>query len=334
MSKRGVLLINLGTPDDTSVSAVRRYLKEFLHDPRVIDLPRFWRWLLVDFLILPFRSKKSARAYQQIWLNRESPLLKYTRDLSQAVQQDLGDEYQVEFAMRYGHPSIASVSKKMVKCAEIKVIPLFPQYASASTGSAIEETLTQLKARWNIPQITIQRDFFANQDFIHAYAEIITKTLSGKQYDKLVFSYHGLPERHINKSECQASCDHLHPCPIVTDANRFCYRAQCYETTRLIAQELQLPEDRYVVAFQSRLGRTPWIKPYTDLELPKLIAQGVKNIAVVCPSFVADCLETLEEVNIRTRAQWQALGGEDFIFVPCLNSNPSWVTALSKMSAE
>lgn len=331
--KRGILLINLGTPDDATTPAVRRYLKEFLHDPRVIDIPAIWRWVLVNVLILPFRSKKSAHAYQKIWLPKHgSPLLKNMQDLTHALQEKLSTSYQVDFAMRYGHPDIETVLKQFKDCASLRIIPLFPQYASASTGSAIEKTVKFLTERWNIPDISIQRDFYNDAGFIKAYAETIQHTLADKKVDMLFFSYHGLPERHINKSECQAHCDHVNACPPVVDANRFCYRAQCYETTRLIAETLKLPAEKYTVGFQSRLGRTPWIKPYTDLVLPELIKKGVKNIAVVCPSFVSDCLETLEEVNIRIREQWQKLGGGEFTFVPCLNASNTWVDALAKMA--
>jgi protoporphyrin/coproporphyrin ferrochelatase len=214
------------------------------------------------------------------------------------------------------------------------VLPLFPHYASAATGSAMEAVLKPVSKQWNIPEIRVKRDFYDDPGFIAAYAEIIKATLQDKKVDLLLFSYHGLPERHINKSQCQATCDRLNACPEISDTNAYCYRAQCYATSRLLAEAIGLKANQYHVAFQSRLGHTPWIKPYTDLVLPKLIQQGIKNIAVVCPSFVADCLETLEEVDIRARAQWVALGGKAFTFVPCLNAAPTWVSALGEMVRE
>lgn len=331
MTKKGVLLINLGTPDHCNTKSVRRYLKEFLLDPRVIDIPAIFRWILVNLVILPFRSSKSAAAYQKIWLHSGSPLLVHGVELQQSVSHELGSDYHVELGMRYGNPSIESALDKLKDCDNIFIIPLFPQYSSAANGSAIEKSLNILAKKWNIPALTIVRDFYKDHGFISAYADIIKKTIGEKKIDLVLFSYHGLPERHITKSECLASCDRLAPCPKMNDDNIYCYRAQCYETTSLITDELNLSPEQYRVSFQSRLGRTPWIKPYTDLILPELIAQGIKNIAIVCPSFVADCLETLEEINIRAREQWKMLGGEEFTFIPCLNDHPVWVKSLAKM---
>jgi protoporphyrin/coproporphyrin ferrochelatase len=328
--KKAILLINLGTPDKPDNQSVYRYLKEFLNDPRVIDLPSWLRWSLVNLFIVPFRYKKSAAAYRKIWEN-QSPLLTYTARLRDKLAVKLGSDYQVEFGMRYGHPSIESALEKFHDPASIHIIPLFPQYASAATGSAIEVALQSISQRWNIPAISITRDFYQEPGFIQAYANAITEALHYRNIDLILFSYHGLPERHINKSHCIAECDRLNACPPINATNFYCYRAQCYATTEAIAKTLNLPADKYTVSFQSRLGRTPWIKPYTDLVLPQLIKQGIKNIAVVCPSFVADCLETLEEINIRAREQWQQLGGGEFIFVPCLNDRDEWVEELHQM---
>ena len=329
MSKKAVLLLNLGTPDDCHPQAVRRYLKEFLNDPRVIDLPSAARWLLVNAIIVPFRYKKSAAAYAKIWEAKGSPLLTNTEAMQNALADELGPDYHIELGMRYGNPSIQSALEKLSNASELLILPLFPQYSSAATGSAVEKTLGCIIKRWNVPELTVVRDFYNDPGFIAAYADVIHQHTADKNIDLLLFSYHGLPERHITKSDCQAVCDHLHACPVVDDKNRFCYRAQCYATSQLLAASLKLTPAQYAVAFQSRLGRTPWIKPYTDKLLPELIQKGVKNIAVACPSFVADCLETLEEVNIRTRAQWQALGGQAFYFIPCLNASPVWIQALA-----
>jgi len=330
MIKQGILLINLGTPDNCEPAAVKRYLKAFLNDPRVVDLPVYLRYPFVNFFIIPLRYKKSARAYQKIWGAEGSPLLRNSLALKERLQAVLGENYQVELAMRYGQPAIKEVLKEFKDCTSLKVIPLFPQYSSAATGSAIENCLTDLASQWNLPALSVQRDFYNHPGFIQAYADRIRDQLGGNEIEMLLFSYHGLPERQINKS-CKASCDRVHACPPINSDNIYCYRAQCYATTALIAQALHLTPEQYHVSFQSRLGRTPWIKPYTDLLLPKLAKKGVKKLAVVCPSFVADCLETLEEINIRARAQWLKLGGSHFTFIPCLNHSKIWVDALVDM---
>jgi ferrochelatase len=331
MSKIGVLLINLGTPDSPQPRSVYIYLKQFLNDPRVIDIPKLLRYFLVNWIIVPFRFKKSAQAYQQIWGEQGSPLLVNSQELANALAKQLGADYQVDFGMRYGNPSIKSAVSKLKSCEKIITIPLFPQYASASSGSAVEEFLRIISLQWNIPELVITKDFYNNPAFIKAYTETIQINLTSKKPDLIIFSYHGLPERHINKSECQSTCTRQLACPGMTELNAYCYRAQCYETTRLIAAELNLEPSRYLVTFQSRLGRTPWIQPYTDIELPKLIQKNIRNIAVVCPSFVSDCLETLEEINMRAREQWKELGGKEFTFIPCINTSSTWVNGLVEM---
>jgi ferrochelatase len=331
MSKTGVLLINLGTPDDAKPASVYVYLKQFLNDPRVIDIPALLRYFLVNWIIVPFRYKKSAHAYQQVWTEKGSPLLVHSLALTDAMAKALGEGYHVELGMRYGNPSIESAVLKLKDCQKIIAVPLFPQYSSAATGSAVEELLRVVSAQWNIPAISVTKDFYNHPAFIQAYANIMKDHLENKQCDMVVFSYHGLPERHLNKSECLANCSRLTACPAVDDTNAYCYRAQCYETTRLLAAKLSLEPSRYLVTFQSRLGRTPWIKPYTDIELPELAKRNIKNIAIVCPSFVADCLETLEEIDIRAREQWKELGGNEFTFIPCLNDSALWVKGLAEI---
>lgn len=322
MRAKGVLLVNLGTPDNCDPKSVRRYLKQFLNDPRVIDLPRVIRWFLVNWLIIPRRYKKSAAAYQEIWLEAGSPLLVNSQAMKEALALELGVEYQVELGMRYGNPSIQTAVEKLKGCDNLRVLPLFPQYATASTGSAIAEfqsiiSKIMLKQR-DMPEIRIQEDFYQHPGFIAAYADIIQKhierNIADKKIDMLLLSYHGLPERQLDKTRC--------------------YRTQCYATSDLIANALGLSQSQYRVSFQSRLGRTPWIKPYTDLLLPEFIQQGIRNIAIACPSFVADCLETLEEINIRAREQWQSLGGGEFTFIPCLNAEPHWIKAMAEMVGE
>jgi protoporphyrin/coproporphyrin ferrochelatase len=330
MAKRGVLLVNLGTPSDSSPKAVRRFLKPFLNDPRVIDLPALLRFLLVYLCILPFRTKRTAHAYQKIWTNLGSPLMVYSQQLKEKLSIELGSDYCVALAMRYGNPSIQEALMELKHCNELTILPLFPQYSSAASGSTIENTLNILSHSWNFPNIRIISEFHSDPGYIAAYSELIKTHLADQKIDLLLFSYHGLPLRHIKKSHCRVACSNNQPCPAIDDRNIHCYRAQCYATSDLLAQTLMLPTDKYQVCFQSRLGSTPWIKPYTDLVLPELIQRGIKNIAIVCPSFVVDCLETLEEVNIRLREQWHLLGGAEFTFIPCLNAHPTWVKAIAK----
>lgn len=327
MTKKAILLVNLGTPEHPEPKSVRRYLREFLNDPRVIDLPTIIRWPLVNLFIIPFRYKKTSAAYQKIWTETGSPLLVISQKIRDKLASMLGENYQVELGMRYCQPSLESALEKLANCDSLTVLPLFPQYTSAATGSALEQVLGLLSSRWNIPEIHIRQDFYNEPGFINAFAEVIKNNLPEK-IDKIIFSYHGLPERHISKSQCKAKCDKLSACPAITNENRFCYRAQCYASTQFIADKLGLAKDQYLVSFQSRLGRTPWIRPYTDLLLPELSAQGVKNIAVVSPSFIADCLETLEEINIRLRKQWESLGGQEFTFIPCANDSEAMVEFL------
>lgn len=329
---KGILLINLGTPDNCDPKSVRRYLKQFLNDPMVIDLPGIARWFLVNCLIIPRRYKNSAAAYQKIWLKGNapleagkagSPLLVYSEAMKEALAIELGAGYQVELGMRYGNPSIQTAVEKLKGCDTLSVLPLFPQYASAATGSAIAEFLkiVSKSTQWNSSATRIQENFYQDPGFIGAYAHIIQKHIQedikglSQKPDMILFSYHGLPERQLHKSTP-------------------CYKTQCFATSDALANVLGLSKNQYRVSFQSRLGRTPWIKPYTDLILPEFIQQGIRNIAIVCPSFVADCLETLEEINIRAREQWQSLGGNEFTFIPCLNTEPLWIKAMAEMVGE
>ena len=331
--KKGLLLINLGTPDAPSTSAVRRYLKEFLSDPRVIDVPALARWLLTRLVILPFRPRQSAKAYQLVWDKQGSPLRYHGSALANALNEHLGDHYTVVLGMRYGKPSIQQALKELQQacCTDITVLPLFPQYASASSGSAIAKTLTEVSTLWNVPSIRVLPPFYDHPGFIKAYATQIERAYQATQPDAVVFSYHGLPERHLEKSGCAAAvCKRPAPCGTPL-AQPNCYRGQCYQSSYALMAALNLDKDRCFTAFQSRLGKTPWIQPYTDELLPTLIKKGLRRLLVVCPSFVADCLETLEEIAIRGQEQWQELGGERLDLVPCLNDSPEWVAAISAM---
>ena len=332
-----VLLLNLGTPDSPAVSDVRRYLREFLSDPRVLDLSPVGRWMLLNLVILPFRPAKSARAYRSIWGEGDtgSPLLFHSRGLTEGVRAALGPGYVVELGMRYGAPSIPSALVKLLAAnpAKIVVAPLFPQYSSAATGSALDRVYQILGKAWNVPAIETIPAFYDDPGFIASFAQVARPRLDAFHPDFVLFSYHGLPERHVRKSDptgrhCLAKPD---CCDAIGPANQYCYRAHCFATTRALATSLALPAERHSVAFQSRLGRTPWIHPYTDLVLPELAKAGKKRLAILCPAFVADCLETVEEIGIRARAQWSSLGGEDLLLVPSLNAEPAWIQTVANM---
>lgn len=331
----GILLINLGTPNAPDKQAVRRYLREFLSDPRVIDISGLLRWLLLNFIILPFRPKQTSRAYQQIWTKDGSPLLLHSEALAKQLQETLGNDYFVVLGMRYGKPSIASALQKLKqqRCHKIKILPLFPQYSSAVTGSALAKTMSLIQQWRDIPSLDIIADFYQHPLFIQTSQQIILENLKNSEPDLILFSYHGLPLRQLAKNACQSLCDQKMHCP-QHQATHSCYRQQCYATSALIANALGLNESQFATSFQSRLGKTPWITPYTDQLLTQLANRGIKKLAIVCPSFVADCLETLEEMGIRAKKQWLSLGGSDFKLIPCLNTDARWVKAISHMMTE
>ena len=331
----GVLLINLGTPDAPRTPEVKKYLRQFLSDPRVIDIHPIARSLLLNLIILPFRSPKSAEAYRKIWMKEGSPLLFHTQNLGQKVSQRLGKDYAVEVGMRYQSPSIASAVEKLMQkgVSEIRVLPLFPQYATSSTASALEEVFRVLSQQWNIPPITTLPPFYDHPGFIKSFAETGKPVLEKLKPDHVLFSFHGLPERHIKK--CDPVGNHClkfdECCDRKVFQNQFCYRTQCFQTAKALTKELGIPLDLCSVSFQSRLGRTPWIKPYTDQILIELAKNGRKRIAVFCPSFVADCLETLEEIGIRGKDSALAHGAEILELVPSLNANSLWVETVCGM---
>ncbi|MEQ9504010.1 MAG: ferrochelatase [Deltaproteobacteria bacterium] len=331
--KTGVCLINLGTPKSPEPGDVRVYLREFLSDPRVIDINPVGRWALLNFAILPFRPKQSGEAYAKVWTERGSPLLFHSEDLRDRVAEKLGDRYEVVLAMRYGEPSIPAAIEKLAHFERIVVLPLFPQYSSAATGSALERFLELMAQRWNVPNIDTVPPFFDHPSFIDAFVQVSQPVLDEFGADYVLFSYHGLPERHMLKSDptgshCLASesC-----CDAMVEANRYCYRAQCFATTRALVDRLSLSAEGHGVSFQSRLGRTPWIKPYTDVVLDELAAAGKKRLAVFSPAFVADCLETLEELEMRAKEQFIEAGGEDLKLIPSLNAHPRWVDAVCEL---
>ncbi|MDF3028571.1 MAG: ferrochelatase [Fluviicola sp.] len=335
MSKKiGVLLIQLGTPDSPKNSDVRRYLKEFLMDPRVIDIPFFSRLLLVRGIIVPFRTPKSAKIYKELWdLGKgKSPLLTYTEEVKRLLQKRFDSEdVTVEMAMRYQNPSMDSVLERMrlANYEQIIILPLFPQYASASTGSAVEKAMEIIKKWWVIPDVKIISQFYNHEGYIDSIVDR-AKEFDIASYDKIMFSYHGLPERQVDKVYDSGLCSD-HDCEKgITEENKFCYKATSYETTRLIAAKLGLTEDRYVVSFQSRLDEK-WIQPFSDKVIEQWGKEGKKRVLAFSPAFVADCLETLIEIGGEYQEIFEEHGGEKVQLVPSSNDHPRFIDCLEDL---
>jgi ferrochelatase len=336
MNRVGVLLINLGTPDAPTPQAVGSYLREFLMDGFVIDVPKPLRWFLVNVMIVPRRKVKSARAYQKVQLPGGSPLRVYTRELAEQLAARLAtddDRYVVAYAMRYGSPSIASSLVKLHSedVSRIIVLPLYPQYAESSFETAVVETKRVAQQLGCADRLSFFPPFYHRPEFINACARRIAEDNEKQLPEHIVFSFHSLPERHLKRLDTtrqhclvkSACCDEL------SAVNQNCYRAQCMFTVRAIAAQLGLKEDGYTVSFQSRLGRAKWLGPTTEDVLRDLARRGVKRIAVSCPSFVADCLETVEEMGIRGRQTFIDAGGEELRLIPSLNGDPFWVEAVA-----
>ena len=335
MAKKGILLVNLGTPDSPETSDVRKYLNEFLMDPRVIDINPVSRALLVKGIIAPFRSPKSAKLYKHIWSEETgSPLLHYSKLQHQALKKRLGDGYQVELAMRYQSPSIESALERLKAglVESIQVIALFPQYASASTGSVYDKVMEIVRHWQTIPSLSFVNSFHDNELMIETFANNSLK-YKPETYDHILFSFHGLPQRQLVKCDhtgnyCLKSAD---CCNTLNEVNKYCYSAQSYDTARLIAKKLNLPKEKYTVCFQSRLGSDPWVQPYTSQVIAQLAKEGKKRLLVFCPAFVADCLETVYEVTEEYGAEFKALGGEHIQLVESLNDASTFIDALEEM---
>ncbi|GAA4235491.1 ferrochelatase [Postechiella marina] len=330
--KKGILLVNLGSPDSPSPKDVKKYLGEFLMDERVIDIPLVARTALVKGIILNTRPKQSAAAYKKIWWDEGSPLIVLSERLQNKIQQQV--DIPVELAMRYGSMTIKKGLQSLVNKGVEKVLlfPLYPQFAMATT-----ETITVLAEELrqeHFPNLKIESvpAFYNKPDYIEVLANSIQKHLKNKKYDHLLFSYHGVPERHIRKSDITKShCKIDKSCCVTpSKAHEFCYKHQCLEVTRLVAQKLNLKENTYSTSFQSRLGFDPWLQPYTDRTIERLGKQGIKNMAIVTPAFVSDCLETLEEIAMEGQELFHEVGGQDFTTVPCLNDDSAFVNLLSK----
>ncbi len=335
MKKTGVLLIQLGTPDSPSVKDVRSYLSEFLNDPRVIDLPYLLRKILVNGIIVPFRAPKSAKIYKELWQlgNGESPLLTHTLALQSLLQKNFeGEDVTIEIAMRYKNPSLDNVLEKMRKANydRIVILPLFPQYASASTGSAIEKAMNIIRKWWVIPEVKIISQFYDNSGYIDSIVEQ-TKQFDLSSYDHILFSYHGLPERQVDKVYEDTDLCADQPCETELNAyNKFCYKATCYATTRLIAEKMGLQEKDYTVCFQSRLDKK-WLTPFSDKVVEEWGQKGAKKLLVFSPAFVADCLETLIEIGEEYQEIFEEHGGEKVQLVPSSNTHPAFVAGMTAL---
>lgn len=337
--KKGVLLINLGSPDSPSVPDVRRYLAQFLMDSYVIDIPWLLRFLVIYGVVLPKRPQETAKGYSKVWMAEGSPLLVYSRALKAAMMPLVANETtSLYLAMRYGQPAIFDVLRQMQAdgVTELVVVPLYPHYAMSSTKTAVRECETSLaRLHWE-PKVRTVSPFYAHPKYIAALVSRISETLAAVTWEHLLFSYHGLPERHIKKTDPTGACCLRQPdcCFAPGAAHATCYRHQVFETTRLVAESMGLSPDQYSVSFQSRLGRDKWLEPFTDPHVEVLSQRGVKHLAVVCPAFVADCLETIEEIGEVTRDKFLHMGGESFTLVPCMNSDPEWVAALAEIVSE
>ena len=332
--KTGIVLMNLGSPDSTEVKDVKRYLNEFLMDERVIDYPYLLRLLLVRGIIVPFRAKKSAEAYQSIWWKDGSPLIVLTNQLRDQLEKDI--DLPVSIAMRYGNPDPHSAYKELLSrhpdLDQVILIPLYPHYAMSSYETAAEYAKDCYREGGYTFELSVLSPYYEEEVYIQALKESIEPHLE-RSYDHLLFSYHGVPKRHILKGDVTKShCLKTDNCCMTSSkAHEFCYRHQCVRTTELVAEALGLEKDNYSVSFQSRLGREEWLQPYTAQQFEEFPSKGVKNLLVVCPAFVSDCLETLEEIEEEGKEMFMEAGGESFHMIPCLNTHPTWIRALKSM---
>jgi ferrochelatase len=337
MKKTGVLLIQLGTPNSPSTKDVKRYLSEFLNDPRVIDLPWLGRKLLVNGIIVPFRAPKSAKVYRELWKlgNGVSPLLTHTEAITNKLKTAFeNDNVTIEFAMRYQNPSMEVVLDRMhiANYDQLIILPLFPQYASASSGSAIEKALNIIQKWWVIPEIKVINQFYDNEGYINSIVDRANQ-FELSTYDHILFSYHGLPDRHVDKVYNDGLCEDQ-PCESeINEFNRYCYKATCYATTRLIAEKLGIPENNYTVCFQSRLDKK-WLSPFADKIVIEQGKNGAKKLLVFSPAFVSDCLETLIEIGEEYQELFEENGGEKVQLVPSSNDHPLFIKGLEEIIRE
>ena len=329
---KGALLINLGSPDSPNPKDVKRYLGEFLMDERVVDLPKLLRAFLVKGIILNTRPKKSAKAYKKIWWEEGSPLIVLSKRLQEAVQKKVS--VPMGLAMRYGSPSIEQGIKELVDQGvdEIILIPLYPQFAMATTETILVQAEEIRNKKYPYLEFTVLPPFYNHPDYIKVLSQSIEDDLKDKKWEHLLFSYHGVPERHIRKSDITKSHCKINKscCQSTSEAHQYCYRHQCYETTRQVAEYLDLKEGTYSSSFQSRLGVDPWLQPYTDQTVAQFAKKGIKNMAIATPAFVSDCLETLEEIGMEAAEDFEEKGGEELHVIPCINTRTDWVNVMSR----
>jgi len=337
LKKRGVLLVNLGSPESPSTKDVRVYLREFLMDERVIDVPYLLRKFLIECIILPTRPKKSAAAYQSIWWDEGSPLIVLSERLKAKLAPKL--ESDLELGMRYGKMSIeAGIDKLVQRNAELETIhlvPLYPHYAMSSYETVVAKAAEIMEKKYPHLKMETLPPFYKDESYITALSKSIGKHLE-EPYDHILFSYHGIPERHVKKSDPTGEhclkCENC--CEVPNKAHATCYRHQVHETTKAVAKQLNLNPEKYSVSFQSRLGKDPWLKPYSDFEIIRFAEEGKKRLLVVCPAFVSDCLETIEEIGMEAKHEFLEAGGESFKLIPCLNTDDEWVDTLAKWCNE
>lgn len=329
--KTAVILINVGTPDKPTVKAVRRYLTEFLNDRRVIDIPLVLQKILVNLIIVPFRAPKSTKLYLRLWTDKGSPLLYYSEQVQSELQKKLDSKADVFMAMRYGNPSIGKALSAIQKgnYDRVVIFPMFPQYASSTNGTAIQAVIDQIR-QWNtIPEIHAVNQFYDHPAFLDAFTERI-QSYQPENFDHVVFSYHGLPNRHLEKNHPEESINTCNCETSLPEFGKFCYKATCYQTTRELASRLGLKSGQYSVSFQSRLSNN-WMTPFTDQNLISRAKQGSKNILVVAPAFVADCLETTVEIGWEYKEMFIENGGENLQMVESLNDSPRWIAAMEEI---
>ena len=329
---KGVLLVNLGSPDSPNPKDVRKYLGEFLMDERVIDLPKPLRTFLVKGIILNTRPRKSAKAYKKIWWEEGSPLIVLSKRLQEAVQKKVS--VPISLAMRYGSPSIELGIKELVAQGvdEIMLFPLYPQFAMATTETILVLAEKIRNEKYPNIEFTVLPPFYNHPDYLKVLSQSIEEDLRDKKWEHLLFSYHGVPERHIRKSDVTKSHCKIDKscCQNASEAHRYCYRHQCYETTRKVVEFLELKEGTYSTSFQSRLGLDPWLQPYTDQTIARFAKKGMKNMAIVTPAFVSDCLETLEEIGMEAVEDFEDKGGQELHVIPCINARSDWVNVVSR----
>ncbi len=332
--KTGVLLVNLGTPDAPTWNGLRKYLSQFLTDRRVIDIPWLFRNMLFRGIVVPIRSAKVSKLYQRLWTEEGSPLKVYGYQVAEGVQKSLGDDFVVELAMRYQNPSIESAIEKLSKenVSEIIVFPMFPQYASATTGSVFDEVMRIVRKKELIPNVKFINSYYDNPALVNLFAEKAQKH-DLDVYDHFIFSFHGVPKRYLKKENDYCKCDGQ-CCRTIESGNQFCYSAQCHATAFAIAEKLSIPEEKYTISYQSRFGPEEWLQPYTDKVMEEQLEHGNKNILVFSPAFVADCLETTIEIGYEYKEDFIDDGGERLDLVESLNNDPKWIEAVKDIVLE